>query len=228
MILKPAHNELITLNEAPLFRANQYPDLFWATPSPAGRFNVAGSGPTQYMSDHPLGPLAERVRGAERYFGAAVDESALEYIELRQRVWALKLSADYVFDLTFATASRIGLRAEDLVAEDYRATQAAGETYGRNDPEFPSIWRYSSAALPGTSNIVIFGPRWMSAYDQPSVSDVRIPGCLLAVKAAPPMELSLMMRHFGMPHKALMSYQNGSDFVLEQPTHFALHRDESN
>jgi hypothetical protein len=225
--VRPPQTEVFTVVESPAFRANRHPDLFWAAASPPGRFNFPAGGPTQYLSAHPLGPMAERLRAAERYLGWPVDETDSAYLGLQLHVWTLKLSADYIFDLTFDTASRVGLSAEDLVSEDYTAAQKAGETYGRNDAEFPKVWRYPSAALPGTNNFVIFGGRWISAYDLPPTSAVRIPACVVATKAAPPIELSAVMRHFRALHGGLECHRQGARFSFEQPLSFAIHSNAS-
>lgn len=170
--------------------------------------------------------MAERLRAVERYLHRTLGEADPEYASLRLHVWALKLTDAAVFDLTFDTAGRVGLTPAQLVSEDYAATQRAGDAYGRNDLEFPKVWRYPSAAMPGTSNFVIFGGRWMTTYDRPPAGERRIPGSLVATGASPPMELSAIMRHVGAVHAAWQAHDRGAQYALEQPLSFAIPPDE--
>lgn len=100
-------------------------------------------------------------------------------------------------------------------------TQRAGELYGQTDPDFPRIWRYPSSALPGTNNLVVFGPLWMAAYQALPASPEGVPGSLIARAARPPRELDGVMRHQGEPHPGLLAHLEGRIFTLNQPLSFA-------
>ncbi|MHB1640339.1 MAG: RES family NAD+ phosphorylase [Candidatus Dormibacteria bacterium] len=212
----PAPTELV------VYRANAHPDAMWSIPSPAGRFNPAGTGPTQYFAEHPLGALAERIRSVERYLEQPLRGDDPLYSTLASHVWVLKLDLSEVFDLTFSTAGLVGLTADQLVQDDLAHTQQAGERYGRLDLSFPKVWRYPSSALPGTANIVVFGARRMVPYDLRPTSRLQMPGSLAAARAAAPVELAGVMRHFGEPHAGLDAWVSGNVYVLPQPLSFVV------
>jgi len=205
-----------------VYRANAHPDAMWSAPSPAGRFNPAGTGPTQYFAEHPLGALAERIRSVERYLGRPLQADDPLYSTLTSHLWVLKVDVSEMFDLTFSTARLVGLTATQLVEDDLGHTQRAGEQYGRLASSFSKVWRYPSAALPGTTNIVVFGARRMVPYDLNPTSRLQIPGSLAAAQAVAPVELAGVMRHFGEPHAGLRAWVSGNVYVLPQPLSFVV------
>jgi len=205
-----------------VYRANAHPDAMWSVPSPAGRFNPAGAGPTQYFAEHPLGALAERIRSVERHFGRRLQAGDPLYSTLSAHLWVLKVDVSEMFELTFSTAHLVDLTANQLVEDDFTHTQRAGERYGRLAASFPKLWRYPSAALPGTTNIVVFGARRMVAYNLKPTSRMQIPGSLGAARVAAPVELAGVMRHFGEPHAGLDAWVSGNVYVLPQPLSFVV------
>jgi hypothetical protein len=150
----------------------------------------------------------------------AVDDPELN--QAKHRLWVVLVEAREVFDLTFASAAVVGLTPDQLVSDDHLACQQAGERYGREDEEFPDVWRYPSASLPGTSNLVIFGARAMSTYLLPPVSSVDVPGSIATAVAQGVVVLLSAMRHVGTAHVGLEAYRNGTEHVWDQPTTFPV------
>lgn len=210
----------IDLRGTPVFRANAYPDPFWAIPNPCpGRFNLANSGPTQYLSLYPLDPYAHLIRVAERQVIRVLTATDPEIQDAHYNHWTLLLTATSVLDLSFDVAPELGLGSEDLVSDDHGACQEfAAQRVFRG---LPDIWRYPSAALPGTDNIVIFGARGLVRYLSTPVSESDIPGSLSATGARPAVELLACMRHVGDPHPGLVAHRAGSTYTFPQPLHFA-------
>jgi hypothetical protein len=175
------------------------------------------------MCAHPMGPFAEVLRFVERVVGRPLTAADPEFTAFSRTVWALRLSSNDVFDLTFDSAPVVGLTHTELVGDDYSACQVAGERYGRRDPEFPKVWRYASSALPGTENYVVFGARAVSSYHLSPIGPAEIPGAAIAVGARPPGELLAVMRHVGDAHAGVVAYLAGSVYEFEaQPTEVAV------
>ena len=163
--------------------------------------------PTQYLALHPLGPLAELMRNAEL--------RQLEQLHaVSTRTWALEVPINDLPEITFATAERFGITADQLVADDYRpcqelATKLRAQVEGLIAP---------SAALPGTRNVVLFGPRVAAPYLTRPVSTLDIPASITADGARPPGSLRSAVRFAGDTHAALDAWQNGTEFRFAEPS----------
>src|SRR5262249_55826927 len=123
--------------------------------------------PTQYLALHPLGPLAELVRKAEL-------RSLDQVRAISTRTWALEVPIDDLPEITVATAERCGITAEQLVGDDYGPCQELAVTL-RSQVEGVIV---PSAALPGTRNVVLFGPRVAAPYLTRPVSSLDIPASI--------------------------------------------------
>lgn len=212
--------EYVGRTDSVVFRINNHKDALWTISNPPGRFNAERAGPTQYLSLHPLAPYAELIRCVERRLGRRLLADDPEITAARHQCWALRIESDDVFHLLPESAGVVGLSAADLVDDDQRRCREAGEKFGRQDAEFPKVWSYESAALPGTRNLVIFGARAMSAYHLDPVSVIDIPGSLVAAAALTPPEILPGVRHVGAEHP--MTSEVSADW--EQPTSFAVLR----
>jgi RES domain-containing protein len=162
--------------------------------------------PTQYLALHPLGPLAELMRNAEL-------RSPEQVRVISTRTWALDVPVDDLPEITFATAERFGITAEQLVADDYGPCQELAMTL-RAQVEGVIV---PSAALPGTRNVVLFGPRVAAPYLTDPVSTLDVPASITADGARPPASLMSVVRFAGDAHAALSAWRNGIDFRFVEP-----------
>jgi hypothetical protein len=162
--------------------------------------------PTQYLALHPLGPLAELMRNAEL-------RSPEQVHAVSTRTWALELPIDDLPEITFANAERFGISAEQLVGDDYAPCQ---ELAVRLRAEVGGLI-VPSAALPGTRNVVLFGPRVAAPYLTQPVSTLDVPASITADGARPPTSLGTVVRFAGDTHAALDAWRSGSDFRFAEP-----------
>ena len=162
--------------------------------------------PTQYLALHPLGPLAELMRNAEL-------RSPEQVRAISTRTWALEVPIGNLPEITFATAERFGITAEQLVDDDYGSCQELAVAL-RAQVEGVIV---PSAALPGTRNVVLFGPRVAAPYLTDPVSVLDVPASITADGARPPVSLMSVVRFAGDTHAALSAWRNGIDFRFAEP-----------
>ena len=74
-----------------------------------------------------------------------------------------------------------------------------------------------SAALPGTRNVIIFGPRVAAPYLAEPVSSLDIPASITADGGRPLLSLLSMVRFVGDPHAALEARRQGKSFQFTEP-----------
>jgi RES domain len=173
------------------------------------RFNRAGTGPTQYLCLHPLGPWAEYLRAENR-------RTVADLLDLRTRMWVLRVRVAELLDVSFESAAGLGLKAEDLVADDYGPCQELGERC-RADPAMPKCLRVPSAALPGSYNLVIFGPRVAMPFSATPIDDVDVPCAAIADDARCVTSPLPAVRFEGQPHPGLDAWKAGRRFELREP-----------
>jgi RES domain-containing protein len=147
--------------------------------------------PTQYLCLHPLGPHAE----AMRRFGTRTREAARR---LDFRTWALKVPDAGLVDLEFD---------DRWVADDWAACQELGDMLRESGA--PGLIA-PSAALPGTKNVVLFGPFSASPYDVPFRSG-EIPASITGEHGCALETLIGLVRFRGQRHP-------GRDFVFREPS----------
>jgi hypothetical protein len=104
--------------------------------------------PTQYFCLHPLGPHAE----AMRRFGTRTSKTARR---LDLRTWVMKVPDEGLVDLEFD---------DRWVADDWGACQELGDILRESGARGLIA---PSAALPGTKNVILFGPFSAAPYDVP-------------------------------------------------------------
>lgn len=187
----------------------------WDTPLRANpnrheaRWNRAGAGATQYISLHPLAPWAEYLRwhGIETWDRAR---------ELRLGIWAIRVIADDIVNVTYETARSLGLEPEDLISDDWSACQLAADRI-RADRGSGKILRTPSAALPGTRALVILEPRVAIPYSFEPIDSVDMPLTLAAAGARPPRSLLDLVRHRGQPHAEFEAWNRGDRYELIEP-----------
>lgn len=147
--------------------------------------------PTQYFCLHPLGPHAE----AMRRFGTRLREAA-RHLDLR--TWVLNVPDDGLIELDFD---------ERWVADEWGACQDLGDQLRQSGA--PGLIA-PSAALPGTKNVVLFGPFSASPYDLP-VRRGELPASITGEHGAALATLVELVRFRGDPHP-------GPDFVFREPS----------
>lgn len=171
-----------------------------------GRFHAATDpAPTQYLCLHPLGPWAEFLRS----------EDLRDVSLVSQRVWAARVDPSAVLRVGFAEAGEHGLRPGDLVSDDHRACRRLARR-ARDDGAAGLV--VPSAALPGTENLVLFGPRVSSPWTAVALSDLDVPAGLTADGARPPAGLESFVRYRGDAHAGLLAWRAGEEPGFPEPS----------
>jgi RES domain-containing protein len=172
------------------------------------RFHRGGEPePTQYLSLHPLGPMAELMRSNDL-------RAPEQLAATRVRTWALEAAIDELDEINFDNAERWGISAAELVADDQSACRALADGLRTNDVHGVIV---PSAALPGTRNVVLFGPRVAAPYLTTAVSPVDIPASITSEGGRPPTSMTDVVRFIGDPHSALEAWSHGDDFEFVEP-----------
>jgi hypothetical protein len=174
-----------------------------------GRFHRAGSPPTQYICLHPLGPWAEYLRyhDLRRPDGVA---------DLRLNLWALRVDLVHAMEVDFEAVERdpgLEIEPDDLVSDDHAKCQKFADRL-RADAAAPKAIVVPNAALPGTRNLILFGPRVQIPYHWTPVDAGDIPACALTKASQPPAGLVERVRFAGSPHAALDAWRSGRRFVF--------------
>ena len=175
--------------------------------SQSGRYNSwEDREPTQYLALHPLGPLAELMRNADL-------RSPAQLRAVKMRTWALEVPLIELPEITFETAEVFGISAEALVGDDRGTCQ---QLAGRLRDETAGLI-VPSAALPGTRNAVLFGPRVAAPYLTRPVSTLDIPASITAEDGRPLLSLLSIVRFVGDDHAALKAWKQGLSFRFIEP-----------
>jgi hypothetical protein len=193
------------------FRLANYETPLWAVENfSAGRFNEADAGFTQYLSLHPLTPWAEILRNEDR---RTRDRALL----MRYPLWAIRAQLDdEPFDLTFERAGQFGLAAEDLVSDDHGPCRSLAQAFRAGGPP---AFTAPSAALPGTTNLIVLEPRVLTSWEQVPVDEIDWPGALASQDGRCPEGLwdRVHYRSADTSHAALAAWKAGDAFVFEEP-----------
>lgn len=163
--------------------------------------------PTQYLALHPLGPLAELMRGHEL-------RSAAQLQTISTRTWVLHVPVQDLQEITFDNAERYEITAEQLVGDDHTPCQELAARLRAS--QLPGVI-VPSAALPGTRNVVLFGARVAAPYLTSPVSTLDIPSSITADGAGPPASLVELVRFPGDAHPALEAWSSAADFTFAEP-----------
>jgi hypothetical protein len=164
--------------------------------------------PTQYLCLHPLGPLAELMRGHSL-------RRPDQIRQVRARTWALRLAHDGDLpEIGFDAAPGHGLKPRDLVADDHARCRRLAARLRRAGTRGIVV---PSAALPGTRNVVLFGPRVGSPYLLEPLGEVDVPASITAHGGRPIASLIDRVRYRGDPHSELRAWQRGEPYVFDEP-----------
>jgi hypothetical protein len=172
-----------------------------------GRFHRAGSPPTQYVCLHPLGPWAEYLR----YYDLRQPEDSLD---VRLNLWVLRVDLIDAVEIDFEAVERnpwLEIEPDDLVSDDHTRCQELANRL-RADAAAPKAIVVPNAALPGTRNLILFGPRVQIPYQWTPIDAGDIPVCALTKASQPPAGLLERVRFKGHPHAALDGWRSGRRF----------------
>ncbi|AKN16320.1 RES family NAD+ phosphorylase [Mycobacterium haemophilum] len=192
-----------------VFRHASYDSPWWAFPSSrAGRFHRARTDTVQYLSLHPLGPAAEMLRHNVGQSGNPDD--------LVLNLWAAVVDVDSPTWVDFNDCARYGLTPDELVGDDYTATQALADEVVASGATAMVV---PSAALPGTHNLILFGVRVRNPFLSSSLTLEEVPTGHLTDAARPAAEVVPHVRWRGAPHTALEQWKSTGNYDLfDDPT----------
>lgn len=194
-----------------VYRTAGYDTPLWAVPNLSdGRYNHAGAVPTQYLSLHPMTPWAELLRNLNY-------RTAAEARVMRVAIWAIRIALrDDPIEMTFETASDFGLAPEDLVADDHGPCRAAAAAMF--DAGIRSFFA-PSAALPGTTNVIVLEPGVVTDYHLDPLDRGDWPTAMLAQNGRCPEGLwdHVHYKHIVIEHPGLVAWRAGDDYEFEQP-----------
>lgn len=199
------------MTELVTFRLANYETPLWSVENfAAGRYNHAFSGHAQYLSLHPLTPWAELLRNEDR----RTPERA---VAMRYPLWAIRVRlADEPLELRFDTGADFGLDPADLIADDHRRCRALADRFRRDGPH---AFLAPSAALAGTTNLVVLEPRVLVFWSLEPLDELDLPGSLAAQDGRCPEGLwnRVHYRAAATPHPALDAWERSEDYVFEEP-----------
>src|SRR5215210_1312866 len=175
------------LHDVIAWRYSNYDTPFWARSNTRdGRWNSAGEASVQYLAMEPNGAWAELIRAEEL-------RSEEEVATVRIPIWVAAVNEVVVDYATFDKAEAAGFAPDALVDDDWARCQDEGRRL--RDLGYGGVIT-PSAALPGATNLVIFGARILWAWRRPVVLSATIPATVAAV-GSPPNGLVSGVRNFG-------------------------------
>jgi hypothetical protein len=183
--------------EGMAFRYSDYDTPFWVRPNSAsGRWHVPTDGATQYLSLSVDAAWAELIRAEEL---RTEDEVGL----IRMPMWVADIHVGKIADYgDFDKAQAAGFSPEALIDDDHTFCQEEGQRLrglGCNGVIAPS------AALPGSTNLTLFGPRVASSWGSPPILASSIPTHQIAV-GAPPGGIVGRVRLRGEQHETFSNW----------------------
>jgi RES domain-containing protein len=184
--------------EGTAYRATTYDVPLWVRPNRrGGRFNVAGEGCTQYLCLEADPPYAEMIRHEQL-------KTEAEAQLLRINLWEAALHEAAIVDYsTFELAEAAGFPPDALVDDDYeRCQDEAKWLIEQGARGLLSL----SAALPGHTNLTLFGPRVEVSWGAATNLSAQVPVRRIGGKGAPPVGLVDQVRQFGQPHSGFDEY----------------------
>jgi hypothetical protein len=192
-----------------VFRHAAYDSPWWAFPSArGGRFHRAGEQTVQYLSLHPLGPAAEMLR---HNVGPDGDPD-----DVMLNLWTAAVDVEDVARIDFDDCDTHGRTVDELIGDDYSATQALADTVQATGAQAMIV---PSAALPGTHNLILFGVRLLHPYLGEPIGAEEIPTGHLTDGARSAAEVSAHVRWFGNPHPSAEQWKaTGTYDLFDDPS----------
>ncbi|MGD0833954.1 MAG: RES family NAD+ phosphorylase [Candidatus Dormibacteria bacterium] len=187
--------------------------LWWTPNLGWGRWHgPAQPRPVQYLSTHPMGPLAEQARHAGTH-------TAIELRQLRRHVFALRVRLARVVELDFQAAAAGGLEPEALVGPP-SSYPACSRWLGELIDRFPEIegLLVPCAALPGVRTLVVIGKRHPFPYLATPRRDVDVPCAAVGLDAHAVTSLAgRIMPLESTDHPGLLAWREGRPYPFVQP-----------
>jgi len=183
--------------QARVYRATSYDmPLRVAANRRSGRWNLAEANTVQYLCLDAQAPFAEKLRHENLRGKTEVQTYSVT-------LWELEVNEGFVVDYSaFEKAEDAGFPAEALVDDDHERCQEEAQrlmALGARGVLSPS------AALPGSVNLTLFGPRVEVRWGaKPGVASA-VPAQKL-VTGHPPLDLIDRVRFFGAVHAALQEH----------------------
>jgi len=179
------------------FRATSYDVPLWVNPNRRhGRWNIGGGDPTQYMTLDAEAPFADLLRHED----LRTEEEAAHYFST---LWQLQIDSGAIVDYsTFDLAEAAGFDAAALVDDDFERCQAEAQWLVSHNARGVLS---PSAALPGSINLTLFGPRVSVAWGTKVELASSVPAQKLTT-GRPPSGLTTRIRYFGQPHPLLETH----------------------
>lgn len=197
-----------TTYEGLAFRYSNYDTPFWVRAnSTSGRWHVPADGATQYLSLSVEGAWAELIRAEELQ---TEEEVAL----IRMPMWVAELHVANIADYgDFGKAQAAGFPPEALVDDNYIFCQEEGHRL--RGLGFKGVIA-PSAALPGSTNLTLFGPRIASSWEGPPILASSIPTHQIAV-GAPPAGIVGRVRLRGKQHEVFNDWARTQAATNDMP-----------
>ncbi len=180
------------------YRATSYDVPVWVSPNRReGRWNIANQEPiAQYMSLDAEAPFAEMLR----HENLRSESDASHY---RTTIWQLQVDSGAIVDYsTFELAEGAGFDPEALVSDDYEFCQAEARWLVSHNARGVLA---PSAALPGSTNLTLFGPRVRVRWGTPVKLASSVPAQPIST-GAPPTGLIERVRYYGQREPKLEEY----------------------
>lgn len=178
------------------YRTTSYDVPLWVSPNRhSGRWNIAGETPTQYLALDAEAPFAEVLRNED----LRTEEAASHY---SSTIWQMQIEEAMIVDYSsFALAEQAGFDPAALVDDDFERCQAEAR---RLSDEGARGVLSPSAALPGSINLTLFGPRVGVRWGTTAKLASAIPVQTVAT-GHPPRGPTGRVRYFGQPDPLLKS-----------------------
>jgi RES domain-containing protein len=195
--MAPRREPTFTRVDLVAYRITSYDVPLWVNPNRrSGRWHLPGGVPTQYLCLDAEAPFAEVLR----HENLRTEEAASHY---SSTVWQMRIITEAIVDYrSFALADAAGFEAEALVSDDHERCQAEADwlmSRGARGILAPC------AALPGSVDLTLFGPRVAVPWDAAIELASSVPAQKLTT-GHPPNGLTERVRYFGQRHTGLEAY----------------------
>lgn len=126
-------------------------------------------------------------------------------------LWTAVIDIDEVTRIDFHDCGAYGRTPDELVGDDYTATQMLGDALRASGTKAVIV---PSAALPGTHNLILFGVRLLQSFLWEPLIPEEVQTGHISDGARAPAEVASHVRWFGTPHTALEQWQTVGQYDL--------------